>query len=288
MNKYLTTVAAISLISTSAYAQASNINGEVSAWGQGVLPTFGLEVNEDCAITGDPELCTNAFGYGVDANINYALGSNLLASVDILHENHGSTNVFEPDNTASYLSYGVHLTRTTNPDMPWGAFVFGASVSSQNADSDDAGPFIGAGAEIMLSGYTIQAGGLFHQGDLTATDTLENLYFVGVERGFQLGQGKLTVGGMIGFGDHNESATTDAPGSWVQANIEYRAPLGSSNLEWFVGYQGDFVYVDETGDVDQGLLNSVKLGISMPFGRGAGPFATPNFRAPLTNAGHLN
>lgn len=36
------------------------------------------------------------------------------------------------------------------------------------------------------------------------------------------------------------------------------------------------------------MLHALKIGIAKPNNGGALPFETPNFRAPITNAGNLN
>lgn len=292
MKKIVTTLAGAAMIaalSTGANAQAS---GEASIWGMGVFTSHGVDEGGAC---GDPgnlsfqgEFCDDVLGGGASLSFYAPLTGNLSVSGDLFFETHGDTHELpaEQDDDAAYGHIGFHLTNESNPDMPWGGFTFVAGGENL-ADNDKAGPVLGLGGEVMISGFAIQAGGMWLV-DSSSNDTMENMAFVGVSKEFAIWNGKMTTGAIVGNGDFQDASNSYAKGNWGQLSVFYEAPLGSGKLNWFTGYQLDYVDGFGGGDLDRALFHSVKIGITIPFGSGAGPFKTPNFRAPVTSSGELN
>ena len=284
----LVTAVSVGLSATPSISQ--EIGGEFSVWGMGVIPTGYVSDGDGCD-DGSESVCAAVLGWGGSGAVYVPLGQDKSLSFDGMYEFHFETalDVDDRDDSPIYGSVGVHLTDETNPDMPWGGFVFLAS-GSNNSDNGTAGPVAGLGAEAMVSGFTVQAGGMFLlQTDNNADDTLENLYFVGLSKEFALGNGNLTAGAMYGFGDFDEDSDPgdEDPGTWYQVSLDYIAPFGNNGMNWYAGYQGDFLSVDD-GAIESAMFHSVKIGINIPIGGGAGPFRTPNFRVPLVNAGEFN
>lgn len=280
------TVAALAVsITTSANAQAS---GDVSVWGMGVITSHGKDESDRCDPNG--EFCANVLGWGASASVHTKFSDSYSVSADLFYEFHGDTNADSGDRNdhASYGHLGVHLINESNPNMPWGGFMFLASGANL-ADDDSAGPVLGFGAEIMVSDFVIQGGGMWLLDRSNAEDTLENMAFIGVSHDWQMGNGVLKTGVMLGTGDFEEDTPQYDKGNWGQLSVFYEAPLGNGNMNWFAGYQLDYVDGFGGGNLDKALFHAVKIGITIPLGNGGGSkFKTPNFRAPLTAAGEMN
>lgn len=272
-------------------APTSQIGGEFSLWGMGVIPTHGIDDSSACD-AGGTEFCSGLVGgYGGQASVYVPLGDTWSFSGDMLTEFHTETNsnANNRDEPAVYTAIGLHFVNESNPDLIWGGFVFGAN-GSNHADNDVSGPVIGAGVEAELASFKFQVGGLMIVDPNDAVDdAIGDMIFVGVGRDFAFANGVISAGAMYGFGDFDEDRNGDSndAGTWAQISLDYEAPLGNTGMNWTAGYQGDFVSVGEPSDVEEAMFHSVKLGISIPFGAGAGPFSTPNFRAPITNAGEM-
>ena len=71
--------------------------------------------------------------------------------------------------------------------------------------------------------------------------------------------------------------------------VQYKAEIDSVGAYWFVGYQGDYIYVGDTNP-ERTFFHAAKLGLIVPLGDRTDahlPFKTPNFRA-LNSIGGLN
>lgn len=118
-------------------------------------------------------------------------------------------------------------------------------------------------------------------------DGIEDLSYINAGHRWAFGQGELSVNLALGAGDFEESLDEDR-GEWVQAGLRYEAPLGK-RFKWFTEYQGDFVKVGRTYETNKVIFHTVKFGLSIPLGQASNaPFRTPNFRAPIANAGEMN
>lgn len=286
ITKHLGILATVLALTGSAHAE---VGAELSFWGMGVFTSNGTHDGTSSCSAGVNAFCDDVFGYGGAASVYFPLGKGISFSADILHESHADTNdgPSAGNGQAQYSSLGLHLTRDANPNMPWGGFIFTA-IGESNTENDTFGPVFGFGGEIMLAGFQVQTGriGLLENRDVS--DNMDHFYYVGVAREFDIWNGALTAGAIYGQGDF-DAGPDDDQGKWVNISLTYEAPLGQSKMNWFVGYEADYMRVDqEFAGTDKAIFHALKAGITIPLGAGKGPFQTPNFRAPLVNADAMN
>ncbi len=289
MNRFINTLLGATMVTVIATgANAEGARGELSAWGMGVVVANAYDGGGDCSV-GETEFCSDVLGWGAAASAYVPLNGNMSMSTDLFYEYHGESNSQSGsrDEDATYGHLGSHLTNESNPDMPWGGFAFMTS-GSNHANGDSAGPVLGFGGEVKVSDYVIQVGGMWLVGDKGRDAGVEDMGFIGVSRDWQMAKGVLKTGFVLGNGDFESSNDTYNKGTWGQFNVFYEAPLGNGNMNWFVGYQGDYVHVYQTFGHDQASFHALKVGITIPLGGGAGAFKTPNFRAPITNADEMS
>lgn len=281
--------AAILLATATSGVQAQGASGEFSLGAQGVFVTSDKDSSSNSHMGED---VGGVVGYaGVFAPLQG--GSGIYG--DLTFDYHGSTadnDTGDDEDHAMYGAIGLHYVFDAANPNTWGIFGLVAGGNS-NAEDDPAGPVWGLGAEKRFGDVYLQGGYMEHFGTNDSTDTLEDMWFarVGGERKFA--NGMLSGSLALGFGDFDEDSgggSNDDDGEWVQISLTYDAPLGNSGINWYAGYQGDWVSVDECCGIqtEEGFFHSVQLGIKIPFGGNKTPFKTPNFRVPLTNAGHLN
>jgi hypothetical protein len=268
-----------------AFEEAQQIRGQVSIWGQGLLHSHVLD--DDIGCGAEEDFCEDVLGFGAFGSFQLPLASNVSAIADLTVDYHDESDEDgSHDQPALYVGSGLHLVYE-NGDMPLG--IFGVLAKGKNnADSDDIGVIGGAGVEIGYYGGFAQAGFLTHITDEAKVDTIDQLYFLRIGAGFDLSHGRINGSVAGGTGDFDDDADEDIPSLWLQFAAEYEAPLGDSGLNWFVGYQGDFLQMGESGDVDQALMHTGIIGLRAPFGAGAPLFSTPNFRGPIAYSGELN
>ncbi len=258
---------------------------ELSIWGQGVVPVDGLDDGEPCSGLGS-EFCAGVFGGGASFAIELPFGARWSVIGDGLYDYHEETDENSNDRKfpAAFRSFGVHVVKETEA-ISWGAF--GVALAARNhADRENTGLILGGGTEVRFDRVFAQAGGLFFVDEGgNIYDTIEDLYFLRAGGDLPIGPGLFEASAAVGIGDFDEDEQV-SDGLWVQATAEYRAPL-IGDLNWFLGYQGDFVRLREPGETEQALFHTIKVGLSYAFGGGI-TFQTPNFRAPIVNAGEMN
>ncbi|WP_432474363.1 hypothetical protein [Amphritea sp. HPY] len=283
MKKLLSIVAATTL-ATASIAQAEEYSGEVSIGYQHVFITNeGLDGSDD-------EFDESANGSFVYLGGFKSLDSGAGLYADLTIDHHKSTET-DNDDDSEYYSFGLHYIVNAEEHDPWGVFGFYA-VGKNNGDDDDAGPVWGLGAEKrFMNNYYLQGGYMEYIGDEDNNDddTMHDMIFARLGGEKAISRGSLTGSMAVGYGDFDEDSGADEKdnGTWVQFAFTYEAPINET-INWYVGYQADWLEVDEPdSETESGLMNSVQLGIAIPFGDNKTPFKTPNFRAPLTNAGHL-
>jgi hypothetical protein len=285
MRKIITTLC---FTAAAASAQAQSFSGTAEAWAQWVGVTNALDDGYSCD-AGGYEFCSNTYGGGayLGGLAEFANGTSFY--LDLTYDQHQESNNIPEnrDDSARYAGIGAHFIFGPE-EAPWGVFATYIEASN-HADSDVAVPLRGLGVEKSWGPGFVQAG-YMHRRDLSATVSEDGITYLGYLAGgytWTLGEGELALNAALGTGDFDERGSRDK-GEWVQAGLRYEAPL-SGRATWFVGYQGDFVRVEETGNNEQALFHAVKAGISIPFGGSKkSPFRTPNFRAPITNAGEMN
>jgi hypothetical protein len=259
--------------------------GELSAWGQWVIPSNGRDDGNSCS-NGGSEFCGDVWGVGGYAGFAFPMGADWALLIDGTLDYHEETNdvAADRDHNPLYGGLGAHLL-SQNSSTPWGVFGVATSAFQNNADEDGSGLILGGGAEMRFTQFYLQGGALFFadDDDDSDIDTLDNLFFARVGGEHEIGPGMLEGSLAVGFGDFDEDSDDKENGEWVQLAVQYEAPLLES-VNWFAGYQGDWVRVDE----EQAFFHAVKLGITIPIGGGNLPFSTPNFRAPVVNAGEMN
>lgn len=274
-----------------AFAAPTGIAGEISVWGQGVFPTNGLDDGDPCG-GGGTEFCGNVWGAGGYAGVQIPVleGWSLIGDVTLDYHDETNSNSGSRDDDATYAGLGLHIVNDGGA-MPWGVFGIVAG-GSNHADSNEYSTVWGFGAEVRRDNLFAQGGYLFNTEDRDST--IDSLYFVRAGGEYAFANGMIEGSAAFGWGDFDGSAGgggDDDDGTWVQLALQYEAPIANTGVNWFVGYQGDWVHVDETccgGDVERAFFHTAKVGLKVPFGGRNLPFKTPNFRAPLTNADEMN
>ncbi len=264
---------------------APSVIGEFSLWGQGVIPTNGHDGGNYCD-TGAHEFCDNALGFGSYAGVQIALNSGWLMIGDLTFDYHGETDSGTSiDEPAVYGALGVHFVND-NGAMPWG--VFGLLAAGHSLEEDDPfGPTAGIGFEMRKGNHFGQIGALTGLWD-DADEVVDSLFFIRGGGEYAFGSGVLNASAAIGGGDFDGFNSNNDQGTWAQLAVGYEAGL-TENINWFAGYQADYVHVQRTvGGWDQALFHTLKLGITIPIGGGDMTFNTPNFRAPLVSADEMN
>lgn len=261
--------------------------GSLSVWGQGVLTTNGRDDGLSCD-NGGTEFCADVLGYGASANLHLPLAAGWSVITDGLFDYHDETNSISSrrNDDALYYSFGLHLVNDEGA-APWGLFALIAS-GENHANESDLGTLLGVGFEIQLSAFFIQSGLLTYVGsDVISDDTLDNVYFIRGGTRLRLADGLLTTSAAVGIGDSDQTVFEYNPGSWVQFAAQYERPI-TQNINWFIGYQGDYVWVRDSNETEEVVFHAIKAGLKIPFGNYEVPFDTPNFRAPAVNAGEMN
>lgn len=273
------------------------VSGEFSLWAQGVLPTNTLSDGFECSDPPtDTEFCSGVFGFGGYAGVSVPVSDSWSLLGDLTIDTHWQTSEDrDADENPFYGGVGLHLVNDAGATK-WG--VFGLAAGGMNNEDDESvGTVFGGGGEVRWNNVFAQAGIVhYFPTDVSGDDTIETLYFGRVGGELDLGPGMLEASFAIGGGDFEESRDDNDPALWVQAAAEYEMPL-TDYINAFVGYQGDFVRVDDsTGEVDpfdnsginRSFFHTIRGGIVIPFGGEPLPFKTPNLRAPLTSAGEMN
>lgn len=280
-------VAACSAIALCAAAPASAENAfTFSAWGQQVN---GHGQEDPC----EPgfEYCSDETGGGMYGAGHFMLDGGGSVLVDVTYETHGELD--DDDLTpsdAEYIGLGVHYISGPE-DAPWG--VFAAYLDGENhADSDAALPGFGVGVEKGWQDSWMQAAFFKSTNDGGAVDVdgFDDFYFVGGGSSWSVGPGSISAHGFLGGGNWQGNPGGDSTNAlWVQVGAEYLAPIGDSGVDYFVGFDVDFVSDREDDSVrDEALMSTVRVGLSLHTGGKKAPFKTPNLRAPYTNFGEIN
>ncbi|WP_158980330.1 hypothetical protein [Parasedimentitalea maritima] len=276
------------LLTLSTPITAQSFSAETDIWLQKVNPAGAMDDGESCD-SGGTELCASASGGGVYAGglVSFENGNQLY--LDFTYDEHGEThsNPSSRNDNARYHGYGLHYS-LGNPKSPWGIFATWANANN-NADDEHGGPLFGFGAEKAWGNTFVQAG-YMHMADDGLDpdhDGIEDMTYMNIGHSRPLFKGLLTGNLAAGFGDFEESSDHD-DGEWIQFGLRYQQPI-SERLDWFIGYQGDFVRVGRTLIDEQATFHSVYFGLSLSFGnKTRSRFKTPNFRAPIVNAGEMN
>lgn len=285
--KRTTTGLALLLLATPAFADIGLLGGETSLWIQGVKATNGIDDGSRCN-AGGTEFCASAPGFGAYGGTLFALPNGAQLYGDLTFDFHRETDSDSTSRShpARYAGLGLHylFEMAGNPS---GAFLT-TMIADNHADSDKSGVLLGAGLETMWNDYYVQAG---YAHTITPTsssniDGPEDFFFAKAGRTFDFAGGELEASLMVGSGDF-EDGNPVAPGDFLQIGLRYTAPLGNTKLNWFAGYQGDYVS-SSGGSFEQVFLHTAQIGIEMTFGGQRSPFKTPNFRAVMSNAGEIN
>lgn len=269
-----------------AFSDAQTTRGQLSIWGQGLLHTHVRDDSEGCD-AGAEDFCEDVLGLGGFASIQIPLFDQWSILSDGLVDFHTESDADgSSDQESLYAGTGLHIIHENGP-MPFG--VFGVLATGLgNADDDDLGVIGGLGVEIGYHGAFAQAGVLAHLVHETKVDTIDQLYFIRIGGSVEYGVGRFNGSLAGGTGDFDDDVSEDIPSLWLQIAADYEAPLGNTGLNWFVGYQGDLIKIGESGDIDQALMHTGRIGIRIPFGSRTPTFSTPNFRAPVAYSTELN
>ncbi|MEO1640300.1 MAG: hypothetical protein AAFU41_13755, partial [Pseudomonadota bacterium] len=172
----------------------------------------------------------------------------------------------------------------------------GATTNHVDGD-DNSGVMVGIGAERRWGNVYLQGGVMTNTTDDAKTaaaesediDGVRNLRYIKVGREDTLGNGLLESGLAFGTGRATGAKASAAKINWAQYAVRYSAPI-TGDFDWFVGYQGDLVDGIEVNhsSFESSFLHSFQIGVSFSFGDRRSPFATPNFRGPITNAAEMN
>ncbi|MEM9972447.1 MAG: hypothetical protein AAF762_15315, partial [Pseudomonadota bacterium] len=256
-----------------------------------VVPHFTLDDGDTCG-DGGTEFCKHALlvsGYG---GAYIPVSSDWSLITDLALDYHGSTDDSSDSGEAlRYAAVGLHAVYEAGA-RPWGVFVMFGHNSAHEVP-EEAPDFAGVGFEMMLEDFWVQVGGVHTWEDGNDVDGIDSLYFVRGGRDFDVGQGTLRLSAALGFGDSDADdggGINDDDGHWAQLSARYFSPL-NDNMEWFVGYQGDLVSIDETTEpLERSFVSGFEIGLRMAFGADGStsnrlPFETPNLRAPLSYAG---
>lgn len=270
---------------------SSGMAGELSVWGQGVLPTNGLDDGDSCN-AGGTEFCGNVLGAGGYAGIEFPVlnGWSLIGDVTFDYHEETNSDPDDRDRAATYAALGAHLVNNSGP-VSWGVFGLVAG-GDRHAETGNYNTVWGFGAEARRDNLFAQGGYLFNTEDKDGT--IDSLYFVRGGGEYEFANGMIEASALLGWGDFDGSSgggSDDDESWWTQLALQYEAPIVQTGMNWFVGYQGDWLHVDERccgGDLEHVFLHTVKVGLTIPLGGGALSFKTPNFRAPLSNADELN
>ncbi len=288
------------LISATAI-QAQSFSGEASAWAQFVQPTNTDRGGDDCE--GDSpsdEYCTGVAGAGLYAGALIALPSGGLVYADLNIDGHLASTDDDParaSENARYAGLGLHYIIDDGTD-PWGVYATVVRANNHVDTDDTSGVMAGLGAEKYWGTYYVQGGFMLNTADGADTDDIGDddidgmVNFAYLRTGSEWALANGTVDGSLAAGRGKATGLDEdaATMNWVQLAVTYSAPIDDTDLEWFVGYQGDYVdgvEADNTG-FEGTMLNSLQAGITINFGDRQSPFKTPNFRAPVSNAGELN
>lgn len=266
--------------------QAPGWSGEARVWLQGLVPTFVTTDEGHCGEDGD-DYCASVLGVGGYVAAGGPAHDNWSILFDVTSEYHENMSTGDPESDALYVGFGGHIL-SGNPAHQMGVFAVALTGGNHGVDSP-MGAVLGAGFEARHENRFMQTGALFAVGDPDQFDTLGSLFFLRLGGEHQFGHGTLEASTAFGIGDfQNDPDSDDAIGIWNQVAVDYVAPL-TGRHDWFIGYQGDFLFVTEDDSAEeQMLLHSVRLGIRHSFGAGDLPFETPNFRAPATFAAEFN
>ena len=263
------------------------IAGEIAGWASVVTPSNELQA---CSAS-RTEYCATVFGGGAYAGVQFALTPDWSVIVDGTFDYHEESNSdsAEQDDPAIYGAVGAHLV------TEYGLYdvgLFGTLIGHGNHAAFGGSSVAGFGAEVRRGSIFLQGGALFGlQGD---DDELDNMYFVRGGGEYEVGPGVIEASAAYGWGDFEGASgggANDDESDWVQWAVQYEAPIPNTRVNWFAGYQGDFVSVDERPEgntLEQAILHTFMLGVKIKLNDKRLPFKTPNFRAPVTNADEFN
>ncbi len=264
------------------------IAGEIAGWGSVVTPTNTSINGNDCD-SGATEYCATVFGVGGYAGAQYAFSPNWSVIVDGTIDYHEETNSNSAnrDDPAIYGAVGAHLVTEYGP---YDVGVFGTLIGHGNHAQPGGSSVAGFGAEVRRDNLFFQGGALF--GLQNDDDELDNMFFVRGGGEYEVGPGVIEASAAYGWGDFegpSGGGNNDDPSDWVQWAVQYEAPIPNTRVNWFAGYQGDFVRVDEGPNaIERTILHTFMLGVKIKLNDKRLPFKTPNFRAPVTNADEFN
>ncbi|WIY24488.1 hypothetical protein [Parasedimentitalea psychrophila] len=278
----------IASLSFSTGATAQSFSAETEFWLQQVIPSGAKDDGVSCA-NGGTELCSTASGGGVYAGGLVTFENDHQIYLDFTYDEHGETHSTPSsrNDNARYHGFGLHYSLGSE-QAPWGLFATWADANN-HADDEHGGPLFGIGAEKAWGNTFVQGGYMHMAGDGLDPDHdgIEDMAYMNIGHSHALFNGLLVGNLAAGFGDFEESSDHD-DGEWLQLGLRYQQPI-SDNWGWFIGYQGDFVRVGREFIDEQATFHSVLFGLNLSFGnKSRSRFKTPNFRAPIVNAGELN
>lgn len=251
---------------------------------QGVGFSNVLDDNDTCGAGGGEEYCATVGGFGAYfgglARLDGGAGLFADATIDVHAQSDSGGDVEEP---AIYGGVGLHYI-SAGPD-PWGVFGMAAAARG-HGDADSSGPALGVGVEKRFGNTYFQFGHLATLNNIVDGDEysgFKNSTFLAAGADFNVGSGVLSVGGILSENEQHEDGDGDFNFDWWQLSLDYYAPLGNGNLNWFAGLQIDSAD-DNNADTehDRAIATAVKVGIEIPIGGAKSPFKTPNFRAPMS------
>jgi len=296
----VTAVCAVVLGTNPAVAQG--LSGDLSLWGQWVEPTWTQGDNETCfaAVNPEQEYCNGVPGGGISASVTIPLANDTMLYADVIGDMHEAMTLDDPalvSENGRYVGVGLHyIAEAANTAR--GLYVTVVGATTNHVDNFDySGVMVGVGAEQRWGNVYVQGGVMTNVSDGAKTgeaeaeniDGLRGMRYLKVGREDAFAGGVLESGIAFGTGRATGPKATAAKVNWGQYAVQYTAPL-AGDLDWFLGYQGDLIDGIEVNRVnfETTFLHSVQIGVSMQFGAGQSPFATPNFRGPITNAAEMN
>ena len=266
------------------------IAGEIAGWASVVAPTNGLDGGDSCGAGGGTEFCATVFGGGAYGGVQFAVTPGWSVIVDGTFDYHDETNSSSGsrNDDAVYGALGVHLVTDYGP---YDVGVFGTAIwASAHATSDEIRGMYGAGAEVRRDNIFLQGGALFST--IVEDENIDHMFFIRGGGEYEVGPGVIEASAAYGFGDFdgsNGGGDERDDSDWVQWAIQYEAPIPNTRANWFAGYQGDFVRVNEpSDDLERAIFHTFMLGVKVKLNGNRLPFKTPNFRAPIVNADEMN
>ena len=285
-------------------APVSQTSGNVGLWLGGFFPSNYFD--EDCC---NDSFEVPAYGFGGDARGIHEFSPGNALQLEFRGLGHtdmkAGTGSGDDKVGSMFLMGGAHWINRT-PNGAWG--IFGGITHEIHAEEEGEGSgvaFLGAEVARHIANTTIygQVGGLtriFQYDDGSEVWARGVFGRVGARHFFTENrklEGSLAAGGGVTI-DADTPSDKD-PLFWFQAAAEFEQKSMNGPFSWFIGYQGDYVAVDEPGGgfKESVWVHTAKIGVRMVIGQptllaqdhlGVGTFTFVPIEAPLMYGDELD